>query len=70
MIHAHLAGEECIENSGIPFTILKLTMVMDMIPRYANNGKPFVIGRQVHGWSWIHSSDIARMTSTASYNFV
>ncbi len=65
MIHAHLAGEECIENSGIPFTILKLTMVMDMIPRYANNGKPFVIGRQVHGWSWIHSSDIARMTSTA-----
>jgi uncharacterized protein YbjT (DUF2867 family) len=65
MIKAHLAGEECIEKSGIPYTILKLTMVMDMIPRYANNGKPFVIGRQVHEWSWIHSSDIARMTSAA-----
>lgn len=65
MIMGHLAGETGIELSGIPYTILKLTMVMDMIPRYANNGKPFIIGRQVHEWSWIHTSDIARMASTA-----
>lgn len=65
MIEGHLAGEESIETSGIPYTVLKLTMVMDMIPRYANNGKPFIIGKQEHGWSWIHSSDIARMASKA-----
>jgi uncharacterized protein YbjT (DUF2867 family) len=65
MIKNHLAGEECIECSGIPYTILKLTMVMDMIPRYANNGKPFIIGKQIHGFSWIHTSDIARMVSSA-----
>lgn len=65
MIKNHLAGEECIEGSGIPYTILKLTMVMDMIPRYANNGKPFIIGKQIHGFSWIHTSDIARMASRA-----
>jgi hypothetical protein len=40
-------------------------MVMDMIPRYANNGNPFIVGKQTHGFSWIHTSDIARMVSTA-----
>lgn len=65
MIRNHLAGEECIEKCGIPYTILKLTMVMDMIPRYANKGKPFIIGKQKHGFSWIHTSDISRMASTA-----
>lgn len=68
MIKGHFEGEKAIVDSGIPFTILKLTMVMDMIPRYANNGNSFIIGRQVHGWSWIHTSDIARMTSAALSN--
>lgn len=68
MIKGHYEGERAIETSGIPYTILKLTMVMDMIPRYANNGKPFIIGKQKHGWSWIHSSDIARMASAGFKN--
>lgn len=65
MIKGHFEAENAIFESGIPYTILGLTMVMDMIPRYANNGKPFIIGKQVYGWSWIHSSDIARMASAA-----
>jgi uncharacterized protein YbjT (DUF2867 family) len=68
MIKGHFEGEKAIEASLIPFTVLKLTMVMDMIPRYANNGKPFILGKQIHGWSWIHSSDIARMASAAFTN--
>jgi uncharacterized protein YbjT (DUF2867 family) len=68
MIKGHFEGEKAMVDSGIPYTILKLTMIMDMIPRYANNGKPFIIGKQVHGWSWIHSSDIARMASAAFSN--
>jgi uncharacterized protein YbjT (DUF2867 family) len=63
MIKGHFEGEKAIMESGIPYTILKLTMVMDMIPRYANNGKPFILGKQNHGWSWIHSADIALMAS-------
>jgi hypothetical protein len=39
-----------------------------MIPRYANNGKPFLLGKQIHEWSWIHSSDLARMASSAFSN--
>ena len=65
MIKGHYEAEKAIEESGIPYTFFKLTMVMDMIPRYANNGKPFIIGKQKHGWSWIHSSDIAKMASKA-----
>ena len=65
MIRGHFEGEKAIEKSGIPYTILKLTMVMDMIPRYANNGKPFIMGKQIHDWSWIHSADVARMASKA-----
>lgn len=68
MIKGHYEAERAIEASGIPYTFMKLTMVMDMIPRYANNGKPFIIGKQNHGWSWIHSSDIARMASAAFTN--
>jgi len=68
MIKGHYEAEQVIESGGIPFTILKLTMVMDMIPRYANNGKPFIIGKQMHEWSWIHTSDIAKMTSAAFAN--
>lgn len=68
MIKGHYLGEKAIEESGIAFTFLKLTMVMDMIPRYANNGKPFIIGKQNHGWSWIHSSDVAKMASKAFAN--
>jgi len=65
MIKGHFEGEKALVESGIPYTIFKLTMVMDMIPRYANNGKPFILGKQIHSWSWIHSSDIAKMASKA-----
>lgn len=65
MIKGHYEGERFLVESGIPYTIFKLTMVMDMIPRYANNGKPFILGKQKHGWSWIHSNDIAKMASKA-----
>lgn len=68
MIKGHYEGEKALVESGIPYTVLKLTMVMDMIPRYANNGKPFIIGKQKHGWSWIHSEDIAQMASKAFDN--
>ena len=68
MIKGHFEGERAIVEDEIPYTILKLTMVMDMIPRYANNGNPFILGKQIHGWSWIHSSDIARMASAAFFN--
>jgi len=36
-----------------------------MIPRYSNNGKPFIMGNQPHGWSWIYSADLAKMVSKA-----
>jgi uncharacterized protein YbjT (DUF2867 family) len=65
MIKGHYEAEKAIENSGIPFTFLKLTMIMDTIPAYANNGKPFIIGKQPHSWRWIHTSDIGRMASAA-----
>jgi uncharacterized protein YbjT (DUF2867 family) len=68
MIKGHYEGERAIEASGIPFTFFKLTMIMDMIPSYARNGKPFIIGKQSHGWSWIHTTDIAKMASAAFAN--
>lgn len=65
MIKGHFIGEKILSECGIPYTIFALTMVMDMIPRYANNGKPFIMGTQPHGWSWIYSGDLARMVSKA-----
>ena len=65
MILNHFTGEKLLTESGISYSIFRLTMVMDMIPRYANGGKPFIIGRQPHGWSWIYSGDVAKMVSKA-----
>lgn len=68
MIKSHYEGETLIVNSGIDYTIFRLTMVMDMIPLYANNGKAFIIGNQPHEWSWIYSGDLAKMVSNAFKN--
>jgi uncharacterized protein YbjT (DUF2867 family) len=65
MIKGHHIAETMLRESGIPHTLLKLTMVMDMIPRFANQGKPFIIGKQNHGWSWIYTGDLAKMASGA-----
>jgi nucleoside-diphosphate-sugar epimerase len=61
MIISHLKGERLVMESGIPWSIFRPTMILDTLPRYANNGKPFIIGNQPHKWSWIHTDDIARM---------
>jgi hypothetical protein len=68
MIKGHFDAENTIKESGIPYTILGLTMIMDTIPTYANNGKPFILGKQNFGWSWIHTSDIAKMTTRSFFN--
>lgn len=65
MIKGHFEAENLLVESGIPYSIFRLTMVMDMIPRYANKGKPFIIGKQPHKWSWIYSGDLAMMASKA-----
>lgn len=68
MIKAHLAGEQLVMKSGLPYSIFRLTMVMDMLPKYAHEGRPFIIGNQPHGWSWIYSGDLAKMVSKAFSN--
>jgi uncharacterized protein YbjT (DUF2867 family) len=68
MIKGHYEAEKAIKESGVPYTILGLTMIMDTIPAYANNGKPFILGKQNFGWSWIHTSDIAKMTTRSFFN--
>lgn len=65
MIEAHFKGEKAIIECGIDYSIFRLTMVMDMIPRFANSGKPFIIGKQPHAWSWIYSGDLAKMVAKA-----
>jgi len=63
MIRSHFDAENLITQSGLPYSIFRLTMVLDTLPRYANKGKPFIMGRQPHSWSWIYSADLARMVS-------
>lgn len=65
MIRSHFDAETLIMNSGIGYSIFRPTMVLDMLPRYANNGKPFIIGHQAQKWSWIYTGDMAKMISKA-----
>lgn len=65
MIRSHFDAEKLIMKSGIAYSIFRPTMVLDMLPRYANNGKPFIIGKQPQRWSWIYTGDMAKMISKA-----
>ncbi len=65
MIKAHYEAENQIINSGLVYSILRPTMILDTLPLYANKGKPFIIGKQPHKWSWIYTGDIANMVSKA-----
>jgi len=69
MIRAHFEAENKIMKCGIPWSIFRPTMVLDTLPAYANKGKPFIIGRQPHSWSWIHTGDMAKMISSMRSSF-
>lgn len=65
MVNWKFLAEKAIREAGLPYTILCPTWVMDILPRFVNQGRASVLGKQPHPYHWVAADDIARMVSTA-----
>lgn len=65
MIAGKLAAEQVISDSGLPYTIFAPTWPMEMLARYARDGKPVLIGKQENRFHFFAVEDLARMVSQA-----
>lgn len=65
MINRKFLAEKYIIESGIPYTIICPTWVMESLPMFVNQGRAAVLGKQPCPYHWVAAKDIARMVSTA-----
>lgn len=64
-IQEKLTAEQALQESGIPFTILRPTWFMEMIPNFTRHGRPTLIGKHPPVFRWIAAEDFARMVVNA-----
>jgi len=65
MTRAKLAAERAVAQSGVPFSILRCTMFMEMLPRFVHGQRALVMGAQPNPWHFVAAADYARMVSRA-----
>lgn len=65
MTRAKFLAERAIRESGVPYTIFRCTMFMELLPSLVKGDKALVMGRQPYPWRFIAAEDYARMVSTA-----
>ena len=65
MVPARLAAEKAIRDCGVPYTLFRCTMFMELLPTFVHGVKAILMGRQPARWHWIAAEDYARMVSTA-----
>ncbi|MDP8207766.1 MAG: NmrA family NAD(P)-binding protein [Candidatus Electryonea clarkiae] len=68
MIKTKLHVENCIRESGVPFTIFRPTWFMEVIPNFVKETKAFVFGKQPNPYHFIAAEDYARMVATSYGN--
>ncbi|MCA9519711.1 MAG: NAD(P)H-binding protein [Myxococcales bacterium] len=65
MTRAKFLAERAIRESGVPYTIFRCTMFMELLPSLVRGDKALVMGEQVHPWRFLAAADYARMVSKA-----
>ena len=65
MIDRKFLAERAIREGGIPYTIFCPTWVMEILPRFVNQGQASVFGKQPYPYHWVAAEDCARMVATA-----
>jgi NADH dehydrogenase len=68
MTRAKLAAERAIADCGVPFTVFRCTMFMEMLPNFVRGTKAIVMGKVPQRWRFIAAGDYARMVSTSLSN--
>ena len=65
MVNGKFLAEQAIRESGIPYTIFCPTWVMEILPKFINQGRAAVFGKQPCPYHWVAAEDLARMVATA-----
>jgi uncharacterized protein YbjT (DUF2867 family) len=65
MVNGKFLAEQAIRESGIPYTIFCPTWVMEILPKFVNQGRVAVFGKQPCPYHWVAAEDLARMVATA-----
>jgi uncharacterized protein YbjT (DUF2867 family) len=60
-----LCAERDIKESGVDYTIFAPTWPMEMLTRYARDGKPLLIGKMAGPFHFFAVDDLAQMVSAA-----
>jgi len=62
---AKLGAEQAVRDSGLPFTIFRCTMFMELLSRMVKGDRALIMGEQVNPWRWVAAEDYAAMVSRA-----
>jgi uncharacterized protein YbjT (DUF2867 family) len=62
---AKLEAEQAIVASGVPYTIFRCTMFMELLPKMVRDGRAMIMGHQPTPWRWVAADDYAAMVSKA-----
>jgi NADH dehydrogenase len=65
MTRAKLDAERAVSQCGVPFSIFRCTMFMELLPKFVRGGKAMIMGRQPHAWRWTAAMDYAAMVARA-----
>ena len=65
MVAQKLNAEKAVRECGVPYSIFCPTWPMEMIARFARDGKPFMMGKQPLPVHLFAAEDLARMVSIA-----
>lgn len=62
---AKLEAERAVAASGVPYTVFRCTMFMELLPKMVRGGRAMILGEQPNPWHWIAADDYASLVSKA-----
>ncbi len=65
MVDRKFLAEKAIRESGAPYTIFCPTWVMEILPKFINQGRASVFGKQPFPYHWVAAQDLASMVTAA-----
>ena len=65
MVNRKFLAEQAIQECGIPYTIFCPTWVMEILPKFVNQGRAALFGKQPYPYHWVTAKDIARIVCNA-----
>ena len=65
MIDEKLKAEDVLKNSGVEYTILRPSWLMDALALFVNDGRATVFGKQTQSYYFLSLADFARAVSKA-----